>query len=208
MIWREKLVACAIHFTVTLLVALVAACVIFLVWYPAPFGEMLGGTRLFLLLSGCDIVLGPLLSLVIYNSRKPRRELIIDYTVVGAVQLAALIYGMYVVAVARPAYIVFSKDRLEVVTALMLDDSELAQAKDPRFARRPWSGPQLAAAVVESKDQNDALMQELAGKEVSARPKFYVPYETQLEAVKARSKPIGELSLKAPQSTSSVEALV
>ena len=206
MVWREKLVACAIHFSVTLVVAFAAAGFIFLVWYPAPFGEMLGGTRLFLILSGCDIVLGPLLSLVIYNSRKPKRELITDYVVVGAVQLAALIYGMYVVAVARPAFIVFSKDRLEVVSALDIDDADLAEAKEPRFAHRPWSGPELVAAVVENKDKNDALNRALQGKDVSARPKFYEPYESQLDAIKRQVQPIATLLAKFPDSKSVVEA--
>ena len=50
---------------------------------------MIGGTELFLLVVGCDLALGPLISLVIYNSRKSRRKLVIDYTIVGVVQLAA-----------------------------------------------------------------------------------------------------------------------
>lgn len=208
MIWREKLVACAIHFTVTLAVALVAACIIFFVWYPAPFGEMLGGTRLFLLLSGCDIVLGPLLSLVIYNSRKPRRELITDYVVIGAVQLAALIYGMYVVAVARPAFVVFSADRLEVVSARDVDDADLAEAKEPRFAYRSWTGPTLAAVIVEDKDKDDALDQALRGKDVSRRPTFYVSYDSQMDAIRSRSRPVSELLAKRPASKTIIETVL
>ena len=63
--------------------------------------------------SVCDLALGPLISLVIYNSRKARRKLIIDYTIVGVVQLAALVYGVYIVAGTRPVYVAFSTDRIE-----------------------------------------------------------------------------------------------
>jgi hypothetical protein len=197
-VWREKLVAFSIHFLVTLAVALVAAAIIFLVWYPEPFGKMLGGIQLFLLVSGCDLALGPLLSLVIYNSRKSRRELVTDYTVVGLVQLAALIYGMYVVAVARPAYLVFSKDRIEVITAHAIEDNDLAEAPLEEYRRRPWLGPEFVTTVVPSADETDALMQGLAGKDVSVRPKFYVPYESRIELIKIKLNPLSELTRKFP----------
>ena len=91
---------------------------------------MIGGTELFLLVVGCDLALGPLISLVIYNSRKSRRELITDYSIVGVVQIAALVYGVVILAGTRPVYVAFSKDRLEVVTARDIRDAELAAAQD------------------------------------------------------------------------------
>ena len=69
-VWREKFVATGIHFLVTLTFAAIAAALVFLVWFPDPFQTMIGGTELFLLVVGCDLALGPLISLVIYNSRK------------------------------------------------------------------------------------------------------------------------------------------
>ena len=146
--WREKFVATAIHFVVTLVLAACAAALIFLVWFPHPFETMIGGTELFLLVVGCDLALGPLISLVIYNSRKSRRELIIDYSIVGVVQIAALVYGVYIVAGTRPVYVAFSKDRLEVVTARDITDGELAAARDPAYADLPLDGPRLVAIEV------------------------------------------------------------
>jgi hypothetical protein len=64
-VWREKLIAMAIHFGVTAVFAASAAALIFFVWFPPPFHTMIGGTELFLLVVGCDLALGPLLSLVI-----------------------------------------------------------------------------------------------------------------------------------------------
>jgi hypothetical protein len=94
-----------------------AAALIFLVWFPDPYQTMVGGTKLFELVVICDLVLGPLISLVIYDRNKGRRKLIVDYTIVGVVQLAMLAYGVYVVAGTRPVYTAFNKDRLEVVSA-------------------------------------------------------------------------------------------
>src|SRR5215831_10933520 len=106
--WREKFRAFTIHFLVTAVLAAAAAALIFAVWFPPPFATLVRGTELFVLVVGCDLALGPLISLVIYDSRKTRRALITDYTLFGAVQLAALVYGVYVVAGTRPVYLAFS----------------------------------------------------------------------------------------------------
>src|SRR6186713_2849815 len=113
--WREKWRAFAIHFAVTLILAAGVAAIIFGIWFPAPFDKLVGGQELFVLVVGCDLVLGPLLSLVVYDSRKGRGKLIFDYCVVGVVQLAALSYGVWIVAGSRPVYVTFTGDRLDVV---------------------------------------------------------------------------------------------
>ena len=151
----------------------------FLVWFPDPFQEMLGGTTLFEILVLCDLGLGPLTSFIIYNSRKSRRALLFDYTVVGIIQLAAFIYGVYAVANTRPAYIVFVGDRLEVVSAGAIDDADLAQGGGSLIGKRPLWGPQL----VESRSRRirrsatRCCSPALAGKDYSVLPVYYVPYE-------------------------------
>ncbi|HEY8539393.1 MAG TPA: TfpX/TfpZ family type IV pilin accessory protein [Steroidobacteraceae bacterium] len=192
-VWQEKFRAFGIHLAVTLLVAAVAAALFFGIWFRDPFDEMLGGLKLLLLLIGCDVALGPLISLVIYNSRKPRRQLVFDYTLVGIVQLAALVYGMTVSFNARPVYVVFATDRLEVITAAEIAPQDLKEARLEQFRELPVWGPALAAARVEEKDQQDALDWALAGKDITVRPKFFVPYADELPKIKARMRPLSEL---------------
>lgn len=199
MILREKLLAFAIHFVVTLALACGAAALIFLVWFPDPFHEMLGGTKLFWLVVGCDLALGPLISLVIYNSRKSRKELIFDYTLVGAVQIAALVYGVWVVSSSRPTYVAFVQDRLEVITAAEIDDADLAAGREP-FDHKPWLGPTLVSTQVPKAEQSDVMFSALEGKDVSVLPKYYVSYESELPQIKARSADLNELERKHPQS--------
>jgi len=198
-VWREKFVATGIHFLVTLGLAACAAALIFLVWFPDPFETMIGGTELFMLVVGCDLALGPLISLVIYNSRKSRRELITDYSIVGAVQIAALAYGVFILAGTRPVYVAFSTDRLEVVTAREINGEELAAAKTQLYASLPLTGPRLVAIEVPAADRQDALTKSLEGHEEHVRPRFYVPYEKQLEQIRARAKTLEELEKTHPQ---------
>src|SRR5690606_16485287 len=129
--WREKAAAFAVHFIVTLILAACSAALVFLIWFPHPFQEMLGGPELFEILMLCDVGLGPLTSFVIYNSRKSRRALLFDYICVGTLQLAAFAYGIYAVTHLRPVYIVSVGDRIEVVSAAEIDDADLARAAEP-----------------------------------------------------------------------------
>jgi hypothetical protein len=198
--WREKFRAFGIHFVATLIVTLISAALIFLVWYPDPFAKMVGGFKLFLLVAGCDLALGPLLSLIVYNSRKTRLALTIDYTIIGIVQMAAFVYGVYSVSQARPAYVVFVKDRLEVIAAGEIADADREEAKKSKYgARRRW-GPMLVATFVDPKDRNDALWASLEGRDVGVRPKFYVAYETQIETIKRQAQPLEALERRHPKS--------
>ncbi len=204
-VWREKLVACGIHFIATLILAGCAAALIFLIWYPAPFTEMLGGTQLFLLVVGSDLVLGPLMSLVIYNSRKSRRALIIDYALVGIVQIAALAYGVWIMAGARPVYVAFSGDRFEVVQASDLKDEELAAASDPQYASRPLTGPRFISIVVPAAEKDDAMFASLEGNEEHMRPRFYAPLAAELPEIQRRAKTLAELAAKHPAAKADIE---
>lgn len=206
--WREKIIATGVHFAVTLLLAGIAAALIFLVWFPSPFQTMIGGTELFMLVVGCDLALGPLMSLVIYNSRKSRRELVIDYTIVGVLQIAALVYGVFIVAGTRPTYVVFNTDRYEVVTARDIDEKELAAARDPQYRRLPWTGPRLIAVDVPAADQQDAMFQSLSGNEEHQRPRFYVPLESKVDAIRAKAKPLKALEDRKPASKPLLDAAV
>lgn len=205
--WREKFVAFAIHFVITALVAAGAAALIFFVWFPAPFDAMTGGTKLFFLVVGCDLALGPLISLVIYNSKKSRKELFTDYLVVAVVQLAALAYGVHAVSNARPVYVAFLKDRLEVATPADIDPADLKAAKAPYDSLPKW-GPKLVATrdATSIKEQQKLLFLSVGGKETSVMPAYYVPYESQRDAILKAAKPLEVLYKHHPDAKALVAA--
>jgi hypothetical protein len=199
-VWREKVRAFAIHFLVTLTLAACAAALVFLIWFPDPFAAMLGGTKLFGILLMCDLGLGPLTSFIIYNSKKSRRALLFDYTIVGIVQLGAFIYGLHAVANTRPVYIAYVKDRLEVVSADEIDDADLAQGA-AGYRERPRWRPQLVGTQAPQDPQERAkvLFSAMEGKDYSVLPAYYVPYEQNLAEIKQRSLPVSELEKRHPE---------
>jgi hypothetical protein len=179
-----------------LICAAIAAAVITLmlgVWYPGPLFEAAGGSGLLYILVGVDVIVGPLLTLVVFKSGK--RGMKFDLTVIGLVQVAALAYGVHVVFLARPAFIVFVKDRFELATAADLDPAELAAAKYPQFRSPPWSGPLLAAADMptDPAEHTKVVMAAFSGLDLQNFPRYFVPYAERAGEVLAKADTIERL---------------
>lgn len=193
--FRDRLRAAGWHLVISIVIALLAAGMVFFVWYPDGLAGMLGGLALFFIVSASDVVLGPLISLVIFDRRKPRSELVRDYAVVAIVQLAALIYGLHVVSIARPVFVAFTGDRFEVVTALELEPSDLAEATYETYRSLPWLGPSLVGVRLpdNADEHTEALFTALGGKDLQLRPKFYADYETFRSAILSRAQPLESL---------------
>jgi hypothetical protein len=200
-----RLKATGLHLLISLAVAAVAAALVFWVWYPHGYASLMRGGELFMILMACDVILGPALSFVICNPNKPKRTLLMDYAVIGAVQLAALGYGMSVVADSRPAFEIFSVDRINIVSAFEIEDDGSANAQ--RF-RPGWFGPRPLTLQMptESAARNKALDLELSGKQLHLMPAYYSEYQPAQTLVKAQ--PIAALVQRLPQARAQIDEAV
>jgi hypothetical protein len=208
--WREKFRAFYLHFLTTLALAIAAAALVFFVWFPDPFQTMMSGTKFFALVAVCDLVLGPLSSLIVYNSKKTRRALVFDYTVIGIVQLTAFVYGVVSMANSRPIYVAFVQDQLEVIAAADIDDADLKDAKDPYRSRPKW-GPVLVGTKgpTDREERNNLLFSGLfAGKDRQHFPRYYVPYQDNLEEIKRHARTLDELEQREPKAKPQIAAAV
>lgn len=191
--------ACIIHFSVSLAIAALAAWLVFGVWYPYPYGELSGGRSLFCLVVGVDVVLGPLITLIVFNREKTRRHLAMDLTIVGMLQLTALCYGLWTVFMARPVHMVFEYHRMTVVHAVDVDLATLPQAPSG-LQSLPLSGPSLLSLrAFQSADENfDSTMQALAGTAQAAQPALWQSYSAARGDILRESKPVAELRQRFP----------
>jgi hypothetical protein len=182
------------HLLASLLVAALTAILVFQVWYAWPLDEMVGGRTLFMLVVSVDVVCGPLLTLVLWNPAKPRRELIQDLTIVAIVQMGMLAYGVHTVAVARPVHLAFDADRFRVVTAAEIDPADLSAAPEG-LRQLPWTGPSLIS--IRAPRNNDEFVKSLdlsmAGQEPALRPGWWQDYALALPKVQQRAKPLSAL---------------
>lgn len=200
--WR----AAGLHFLICIGIALVTVTGMLLVWYPRPLFEAAGGNDLLFILVGVDVVLGPLCTLVVFRAGK--RGLKFDLTVIATLQVAALIYGGWVVFQARPAFIVFVKDRFEMVSAVELAPEELARGSRPEFRAVPLTGPKLVAADMPSDaaERQRVVEAALAGFDLQHYPRLYVPYEARRMAVLEAAQTIDRLRQTEPGSAPAVDA--
>ena len=115
--------AALIHLLISIFIFSLFLSLVFFIWYAYPFYITQGVTNLVYLMAGIDIVLGPLLTFIIYKAGK--KGLKFDLSVIGIVQVAALLYGGYIIYSQRPAWVVFAVDRFEVVSLVEVNSSEL-----------------------------------------------------------------------------------
>lgn len=185
--------AAGIHFSLSILIALVVGTLLFGVWYPPPYFHAAGADTLVVLMVGVDIVLGPLLTLIVFKSGK--KGLRFDLTLIGVVQTVALIYGMSVVLRSRPVFLVAAVDRFVLVSASDIDPADLAKGTKPEFRSLSWTGPRMVGAELPApgKARTAILMSSLAGKDVDRLPQYYVDYADAAPALLQKAKPLDEL---------------
>src|SRR5262249_4808550 len=77
---------------------------LYLGWYRWPGWYLAGALTIALIMTGIDVVLGPLFTLLVANPKKPRRELTRDIAIIVAVQVIAAGYGIVTLWNGRPLY--------------------------------------------------------------------------------------------------------
>jgi hypothetical protein len=183
--------AAGMHLLISMAIAAIVLFVVIRIWYPPPLFTAEGGSDLLFILIAVDVVLGPLITLIIYKVGKP--SLRFDLTVIALIQACALAYGCHVMFVARPVYIVLVVDQFETVRANDLEPADIAQAKDPAFRSLPLSGPVYVATDI-PKDMKEirAILEESqkSGKIVTHLPRYYVPYASQAAKAVTQSQPL------------------
>ena len=207
--WKGRLHASGIHLGISLSIAALAAAVVFGLWYPYPYREISGGRSLFLLVVFVDVVMGPLITLVIFNRTKPRRELMTDFLVVGLLQLAALSYGLWTVFVARPVHLVFEYNRMAVVHAIDVDPELLSKA--PRELQTlPMTGPTAIALrpFKNAAEQMDATIAAMGGAPLPARSDLWQPYRDSVADILKEAKPAAELQTRFPSQASLIHQAI
>jgi hypothetical protein len=197
--------AALIHLGISALVAAAIFALMLFVWYPSPYFAAAGGATLLTLLIGVDVVLGPLLTFVVFDPAK--KSLVYDLAAIVMLQVAALVYGIHVMASARPAFVVYLRGGFDVVSASDVVTEGMAQAQLPEFRSVPLTGPRLAAArvPVDPGVQLKISMEAMTGgPDLTTYPRYYIPYATASREAAARGKPLATLAQASPDNAAAV----
>ena len=200
---KFRLLLAGSHFLLSLLLLSLILLAFYLDYYAGPASFLLGVSSIALILVLVDVCLGPLATLVVANPAKRRAELVRDLAVVALIQLVALAYGVSALWAGRPAFYVFSVDRIELIQASDLppDTRSVAQAGIPELCQGVLCAPSWVwAPLPDNPDETQLLLQSImqGGPDVSFLPSLYRPFGQGLPVLKARLKPIADLRNKKP----------
>lgn len=197
--------AAAIHLALSALIAATAFGIIIALWYPGPYFDVMGGKDLLITLVGVDVCIGPLLTLVVFNTAK--KQLRRDLAIIATLQFAALAYGAWITFDARPVFTVFAKDHFDVVAANEIDATDLAQAR-PEFRSLSLTGPRTVGTRMptDAAERNAVIFAVTAGKDLQDFPKYYLPYEDVAAEVKKSAKPLNALLKIHPDAIAAIRA--
>ncbi|GMR21001.1 MAG: hypothetical protein BMS9Abin36_1599 [Gammaproteobacteria bacterium] len=137
---KTRLAAAGLHFLASALVISLSLYVIYFIWYPKPFYIIHSVFDAVKIVLSVDLVLGPFLTLVIFNKLKPRKELIRDISIIIIIQVSALIWGMHITYKMRPVFFVFQADTFYPIIKEDIDLENLNKAVSLPAA---WQSPKI-----------------------------------------------------------------
>ena len=186
--------AAGLHLVLSALIALTLVVLVVSLWYPAPYFAAMGGATLLRLLIGVDVILGPLITLIIFDPKKPRLKF--DLAAIATLQLVALAAGAFIMFDARPVFTVFTGDRFEVVPANSIDDDSRARAT-AAFQTLPLSGPRVVGAhpPSDSRERADiSLSSMMGGPDIANLPHLFHSYAEVAGDAGRRARPLSQLA--------------
>ncbi|WP_201608154.1 TfpX/TfpZ family type IV pilin accessory protein [Psychrobacter okhotskensis] len=185
-LFKDKLKAFFIHLAISLLMVLAAYFLINLLWYPTPLFKATDVSKIFIMILLIDLILGPLLTFVVY--KKNKKTLKMDLTVIVLIQLSALAYGLYSVYQARPVWIAYVVDRFELVRA-----NDILEVDESTYYL-PKLGPEyiyVDLSRLNASEKLDSILDETTYNISPAqRPKFYNEYDLAKPLIIKNSKDI------------------
>jgi hypothetical protein len=103
---RAKLLAALIHLSLSVAATGALACAMWFALYPPPFFWADGGWSVLRTLIVVDVILGPMLTFVVFNRAK--REWKRDLAIIALLQIVALGYGTWTMARYRPVFAAYA----------------------------------------------------------------------------------------------------
>lgn len=191
---KDKIKAFLIHLSISLLIAVFTILVVYGVWNPEPLYKATGVTHIFLLLLIIDIILGPLLTFIVY--KKGKKTLKFDLIVIGLLQFGALIYGLYNVYEGRPAWIVYNIDRFDLIRANEIDLRQIDKAKS-EYQNVSLTGAKYVTAIIpDNLETKQIILFEEIGSGIapSQRPELYASLDVSKETIQKRAQSLAELN--------------
>ena len=131
-----RFTAFAVHLGISLVIFAALLMIMALDWYRFPLFAIEGGWKGVQIIAGCDIVLGPLLTLLVFKPGKP--SLKFDLSVIVAIQFAALVTGTWITYAQRPVLMVYAEERFYTLSNDIVGTTGIKREEITRFHNSPY----------------------------------------------------------------------
>lgn len=164
--------AFAIHFAISLAIFVFLAYLVLAHWYPDFFFDSDGGWQGIRIIVLVDLVLGPLLTLVVYKAGKPGLKF--DLSMIALVQSVCLIAGVWVVYNERPIALVYHDGYF---FSLSKDSWTEAELPIPSLSEYPGPAPKrVMVSLPDDLEQVGKLrIEAIQGRSLRLRSELYSP---------------------------------
>ena len=192
-----KLKAFGIHVGISSALFLLLLFFIIIHWYPVPYFSADGGWQGIRLIFLVDVVLGPLLTLLVYKRGKPGLKF--DMTLIALAQVVALSWGTWTVYSQRTMAVVFVDDAFHTLNPQQLEQAGLDESDLAQFPHDP---PMAFLRLPEDKQERKKLIREYELKKNTPVIRLGERYEplnaTHMQTIMSRVNIIDDLRFYNP----------
>lgn len=153
---KNRFAAGLFHFSLSFFIFSIFIFVLLKFWYPAPYFTASGGWQGLKIVAAIDLVMGPALTLIVFNTKKSKKELFLDFSIIAFMQVAALLWGITTIYNQRPIAAVFWDNGFYTVPAsallqqgINLEELEKFGTEKPVYiyAQQPQTAEQQEALI-------------------------------------------------------------
>lgn len=183
---NDKVKAAGIHFLLSLVIISFLMIITIYFWFPNSVLKVSNFKEISLLILGIDLVLGPLLTFVIFKPQK--KGLKLDLSLIALAQVSALVFGMYNLYKIHPLYISFNIDRFTLVSA---DEALPQRAVSDEFKVPKFYSPKLVVSKIpeDIEEKNNLILATMESGSTSfeLKSEYYHSYEDNINIVLEKS---------------------
>ena len=185
-----------IHLGISAVIFGVLLYLIVFIWYPQPYFAADGGWQGIRLVGAIDMVLGPLLTLIVFRAGKPGLKL--DLTLIALVQAAALSWGVWTIYDQRTAMVTFADNAFFTMNREMVERAGiLPQAMLARATTEPVYA---IITLPENPAEARAMLKKLGAKSLVLLGEAYQPLgKSGLDKILTRSIDMQQLASQSPE---------
>ncbi|MBC9228950.1 type IV pilin accessory protein [bacterium SPL81] len=130
------------HLSISLSCLLILFFLIYFIWFFPPLIKATGILSVFIMLVVIDLIVGPLLTFLVYKEGKSSLKFDLSFVII--LQVCSFLYGSYIIFEARPVWIVYNLGKYDLVQSFEVVEDNINNAL-PEFQRKSNFYPKYAA---------------------------------------------------------------